>query len=163
MPENQSTVIIMDNTGSDKVSEIGRGLIHILYGKSPQDPKQPISNVMYEIIASDGVKQAVARYRELSNKNHRTYDYSESELNRLGYYYLAHNEPEIAIRIFKLNVEVYPESANVYDSLGEAYMEAEKRKLAIQNYRKSLELEPDNKNARLMLPAPWCADGMRCQ
>jgi len=27
-----------------------------------------------------------------------------------------------AIEIFKLNVEEYPESGNVYDSLGEAYM-----------------------------------------
>ena len=52
-----------------------------------------------------------------------------------------------AVEIFKLNVESYPQSANVYDSLGEAYMMNGERDLAIKNYEKSLVLNPANQGA----------------
>jgi tetratricopeptide (TPR) repeat protein len=55
------------------------------------------------------------------------------------------------IEIFKLNVEVYPQSYNVYDSLAEAYMINGEKELAIKNYEKSLELNPKNTNAIEML------------
>lgn len=61
------------------------------------------------------------------------------------------NKIQYAIEIFKLNVKMYPQSANVYDSLGEAYMNDGQKELAIQNYKKSLELNPDNTNAKEML------------
>lgn len=53
--------------------------------------------------------------------------------------------------IFKLNVETYPQSGNVYDSLAEAYMAKGEKDLAIKNYEKSLELDPKNTNAVEML------------
>jgi tetratricopeptide (TPR) repeat protein len=52
-----------------------------------------------------------------------------------------------AIEIFKLNVEQFPKSANVYDSLGEGYMLNGDKELAIKNYKKSLELNPKNTSA----------------
>ena len=58
---------------------------------------------------------------------------------------------EVAVKLFELNVEEYPESANTYDSLGETYKENGQIDLAIKNYKKSLELNPENKNAREML------------
>lgn len=67
------------------------------------------------------------------------------------------NIPE-AIAIFKLNVEAFPNSSNVYDSLGEAYMAADDKALAIQNYGRSLQLNPDNQGAREALKAE-CRDG----
>jgi Flp pilus assembly protein TadD len=53
--------------------------------------------------------------------------------------------------VFKISVEFYPLSWNVYDSLGEAYMNAGDKDLAVQNYKKSLELNPQNANGRKML------------
>ncbi|GAF76904.1 unnamed protein product, partial [marine sediment metagenome] len=58
---------------------------------------------------------------------------------------------EWAIRVFKLNVELFPESANAYDSLGEMYMKTGDKKKAIKNYKKSLELNSENDNAKQML------------
>jgi tetratricopeptide (TPR) repeat protein len=78
-------------------------------------------------------------------------DFSESELNNLGYQLLGIKKIQAAIEIFKLNVEAYPESFNVYDSLGEAYMVNGDDTLAIQNYKKSLVLNPQNTNAEQML------------
>ena len=51
-----------------------------------------------------------------------------------------------AIAVFKLNVEFFPNSSNVYDSLGEAYRLKGDKALAITNYKKSVELNPKNKS-----------------
>lgn len=56
-----------------------------------------------------------------------------------------------AIEVFKLNVELHPDSANAYDSLGEAYVNSGDKKNAVKNYKKSLELNPENNNAKEML------------
>jgi tetratricopeptide (TPR) repeat protein len=56
-----------------------------------------------------------------------------------------------AIEVFKLNVEAFPKSGNVYDSLGEAYLVDGNEKLAIENYKKSLEIDPTNTNAKNVL------------
>jgi len=77
--------------------------------------------------------------------------FDENAMNNLGYKFLGEEKPKEAIEVFKLNVEEYPESSNVYDSLGEAYMKNGDKELAIKNYKKTLELNPDNNNALEML------------
>jgi CubicO group peptidase (beta-lactamase class C family) len=72
---------------------------------------------------------------------------SEQSINSTGYRLLSKKQTADAIRIFRLNVELHAQSANVYDSLGEAYMEAGDKVLATWNYQKSLELDPKNHNA----------------
>jgi len=78
-------------------------------------------------------------------------DISENSINATGYQFLAAKRMPDAIRIFQLNMELHPESSNVYDSLGEAYMDNGDKALAIQNYQKSLELDSNNGNATAML------------
>jgi len=77
--------------------------------------------------------------------------FDENEFNRLGYQLMGQNKVKEAIEIFKLNVETYPESFNVYDSLGEAYMINGDDSLAVKNYEKSLELNPRNTIAKMMI------------
>ena len=64
---------------------------------------------------------------------------------------LCQGQTQLAIAVFKLNVDAFPESSNVYDSLGEAYMNDGQKELAIKSYRKSLELDPTNRNAEQMI------------
>jgi tetratricopeptide (TPR) repeat protein len=77
--------------------------------------------------------------------------FSENQMNNLGYRYLNNNKIADAIEAFKLNVEIYPESFNVYDSLGEAYLKNKDYALALLNYQKALELFPENKYAQRMV------------
>ena len=72
-------------------------------------------------------------------------------MNTLGYVLLSRKKVKEAIAVFRLNVDAYPSSANVYDSLGEAHMINGDKELAIKNYEKSLELDPSNANAAEML------------
>jgi CubicO group peptidase (beta-lactamase class C family)/predicted transcriptional regulator YdeE len=72
---------------------------------------------------------------------------NEGTLNELGYRLLYGGKEMDSIQVFKKNVELYPQSGNVYDSMGEAYAKVGQKDLAIQNYEKSLQLNPKNSNA----------------
>ena len=76
---------------------------------------------------------------------------SEDSVNSLGYRFLGKKRFAEAIRIFKLNTDLRPRSANTYDSLAEAYMDSGDKPLAIQFYEKSLLLNPNNSNATSQL------------
>ncbi len=75
----------------------------------------------------------------------------ESSMNGLGYQLLGSGKVDDALEIFKVIVEMYPQSANAYDSLAEAFMEKGDKKSAIKNYKKSLKLNPKNENAKKMI------------
>jgi len=103
-------------------------------------------------IASQGVEAAVRQFHAIeASPTASEHNLSEREINALGYDLLGHDKTKEAIRIFELNIEEYPKSANAYDSLGEAYMKKGDRDRAIASYRKSLELNPENRNATEML------------
>jgi len=48
---------------------------------------------------------------------------SEARLNDLGYSLLQQKKVAEAITVFKVNVDLYPQSANVYDSLASLHDE----------------------------------------
>jgi CubicO group peptidase (beta-lactamase class C family) len=68
--------------------------------------------------------------------------FNEAAINRAGYQLMSARRLREAIAVLKLNVDVYPESANVYDSLAEAYMNSGETSLAITYYKKALEAIP---------------------
>lgn len=77
--------------------------------------------------------------------------FEEAILNRIGYQLLHREVPDAAVEVFQINVELYPQSWNVWDSLGEGLMESGRNDKAIEAYQKSLEVNPDNHNGRRML------------
>jgi len=79
------------------------------------------------------------------------YDLSESGINSFGYQIMSKGLKDDALKIFKLNTELYPEGFNTFDSYGECLLELGDKENAIIAYRKSLELNPDNKNAEKVL------------
>ena len=92
-----------------------------------------------------------ADYRAFRADPANRYADFENEFNNLGYEFLASGDTQGAIEVFKLNVEAYPKSWNVYDSLGEAYMKAGQKAPAIENYEKSLKLNPQNRGGEAAL------------
>jgi tetratricopeptide (TPR) repeat protein len=104
-----------------------------------------------ELIAAGHIAEGVAAIRAEKELFRDSVRNLEDLLNRTGYLHLRQNQLEDAIAIFQLNVELFPESWNVYDSLGEAYLEAGQVSEGLANYRKSLRLNPDNRNARDVL------------
>jgi glyoxylase-like metal-dependent hydrolase (beta-lactamase superfamily II) len=109
------------------------------------------SNALEAAIEEKGTEAAVKEITAARAAGSDKYYFLEAEFNRLGYHYLGEEKYEEAIAVFAMNVDMYPESWNVYDSLGEAYMRSDKRDLAVRNYEKSLELNPENENGQRML------------
>jgi tetratricopeptide (TPR) repeat protein len=107
-------------------------------------PKGSIVELLLKTTVERNVAAAVAQYRELRAKEPREYDFSEPELNTLGYQLLRMKKVGEAIEIFKLNVEAHPQAPNTYDSLGEAYLALGDTGQAIKNYKRSVELDPKN-------------------
>jgi tetratricopeptide (TPR) repeat protein len=70
----------------------------------------------------------------------------EPFLNMLGYEFLGKGEYKTALAIFKLNVQEYPDSWNVYDSMAEGFEQSGDVQNAIDYYKKSIELNPENEH-----------------
>ncbi len=76
----------------------------------------------------------------------------EASINHLGYEYLMDQNNAIAAEtLFKTNVQLFPNSANVYDSYAELLAKQGKIKLAIQNYKKAVAIAEANEDQNLPL------------
>jgi predicted alpha/beta superfamily hydrolase len=74
----------------------------------------------------------------------------ENQINQLGYNFLQAKMPEKAAAFFKLNIDNYPKSGNVYDSMGDFYAATGDKPKAIEYYKKALAIS-DNVDTRMKL------------
>jgi tetratricopeptide (TPR) repeat protein len=107
--------------------------------------------IPYEQLVAGKFAEAIEAYKKIKRERPNGSVVAEERLNSIGYSLLGQKKIAAAIAVFKANVEMYPQSWNVYDSLGEAYLANGEKELAIASYKKSLELNPQNKNAAEML------------
>ena len=71
--------------------------------------------------------------------NNPRYQISEVELDSLGYHLIKQNKPKEALIVFKINVELFPDSWKAWDSLGEGFMYINDETQCREAYNKSLE------------------------
>jgi CubicO group peptidase (beta-lactamase class C family) len=160
--DQKTSIIIMSN--SDNGEKIFKNLLEKVIGDTitpwewegyvPYNliKPMPIGVYLYDIILFQDVDKAIETYRRISlSPVKNSFIFDEDQLNSLGYQMIKENKLQEAVKLFELNVEEYPESANAYDSRGEAYMKNGQIELAIASYERSLELNPENDNAREML------------
>jgi CubicO group peptidase (beta-lactamase class C family) len=147
LPESKNLIVLLNNTGGTKLGEMSQKISAILFGKPYKAPLRDIAETLFNTVSEKDVQAAIKQYRELKATQRDAYDFSEPQLNSLGYRLMQMKRVKDAIEILKLNVEMFPQGFNTYDSLGEAYMENGDKNLAIQNYKKSLELNPKNTGA----------------
>lgn len=71
----------------------------------------------------------------------------ESMLNGMGYRLLGMENADLAGQFFRLNVDYYPKSFNVYDSLGDYYLHIKNKDKAIESFEKALAIKenPDSR------------------
>jgi uncharacterized protein len=67
----------------------------------------------------------------------------EAFINYFGYDALTKKQYKKAEALFKLNIESYPNSNNVYDSYGDYFLAKKDTTNAIANYKKALQLKND--------------------
>lgn len=106
----------------------------------------PSVKLLMKTLEKSGYNNAISEAKKIRKRNSEV-EMAEKEINSWGYKLLKENRMNDALEIFKLNVFLYPASANAYDSLGEIYAELDETEKAIKNYEHSLKLNPQNLNA----------------
>jgi hypothetical protein len=130
------TVIILTQ-GDSRRLEIADAIVDILHHRPFTPPRLSVARKMLAIVDSKGVDGAIALYHQLKTAEPNGYDFSEPELNGVGYALLGRRDTAGAIRVFELNAQLFPKSSNVFDSLGEALAAAGRRDDAVKAYSRS--------------------------
>lgn len=138
------SIIMLTNKGNSRRMEINDAIVNILKGSPYEMPAVPICTKLYKEINEKGINAALDLYDSLKASKGIKYDFSESELNTLGYQLLSENKKAEALEIFKLNTISYPNSSNAFDGLGDAYVEVRKKDSAISSYQRAIDLDKNN-------------------
>jgi len=155
------TVIVFDNTHYN-AHEIAYNALKILNEIQVPCPRKSIAKIYARVLLSRGA-DAARDTVDVLRKDTLNYMLSEDEMNSLGYDFMGgSNNPNPyhfteehkyaeAVETFKLNMEFFPDSWNVYDSYGEALLTIGQKEEAIKMYKKSIELNPKNEGGRKAL------------
>jgi CubicO group peptidase (beta-lactamase class C family) len=143
-PEDDLAVVVLTNLAGSFPEEFVDELAG--FYNSAISASDPVT-VLRRQLRERGYDHAIEIFNEQKKKD-PAFQPTENDLNDWAYRMLnGGGKPKEALEIFKLNVVLYPNSANVYDSVAEAYAANGRRDLAIKNYKRSLELDPQNTNA----------------
>lgn len=152
-PERKFGVVILSNESDggaeDRLTHLAQTIYNELYFTVAQRSSEGFGfsasiNNLLDSLNKHGFDNAIRAADNLKSQN-RSFKLYEEEVNNWGYYYFFKNQKAKALEIFKLNVSLYPQSANTYDSLAETYEALGNKVEAIENYKLELKLNPDNK------------------
>ncbi len=105
-------------------------------------PKKTLRDIALELFRANDLKSFKAKALEFKNDPANMYQSIEADINSFGYRLIAMQKVNDAIEMFKVNTELYPNSANAFDSFGEALANAGRRDEAITAYEKALSIDP---------------------
>jgi len=113
------------------------------FSLAQEDEKAPISGVLRSILEQQDVDAAIGKYHQLMQNEAGRYDFSENQLNSVGYFLLGRGRLDEAVKIFELNIEAFPDACNPYDSLAEAYLHKGDMARSKEFYKKALSINPE--------------------
>ena len=104
-----------------------------------------IENQLRALIIKGNFDEAVGISKEyIQNPLHRYFKGDlETKINDYGYNLINQEKFEAANKVLKMNVDLFPESANVYDSYAETFMKMGKKEEAIKYYEMAIIKDPN--------------------
>ena len=142
IPSDKSFIVLLNNTGGAPLNEMTNAIAAILYDKSYDLPKRSVAYSLSDKMERAGILPAIKYYNGI--KDSTGYNLNEGEMNMTGYQFLSAGKVNEAVAIFKLNIQAFPKSWNVYDSYGEALMAQGNKTEALENYKQSVKMNPGN-------------------
>jgi tetratricopeptide (TPR) repeat protein len=111
---------------------------------SPAEDRPPTEEEFMQIIEKNGVDRAVEVFEKFSKSDPELTFFQEAVMNALGYQHLQSFDVDAAAKLFKMNTEAYPNSANVWDSYAEACEARGDSALVVSCLKKALEILPND-------------------
>jgi hypothetical protein len=130
IPEKKAAAIAMTNCDWMGVGALTNAALDIALGFEPKplDQKRSMANAVVEAYRKGGIDGALTQYKTLKQLKPGAYDLSEKQLNDVGKHMLREDHPADAVRVFQLNLEIYPASAAAQEGLREAESAAAAKK-----------------------------------
>jgi CubicO group peptidase (beta-lactamase class C family) len=145
--------------GLSLAEELARQLIgpgHPVFSSSVMEDYDSLDSPIFRLvkaISKNDLEAGIRAAEKAGASGAPTRTIRESSFNDLGYSLLGKKRIDDAVKVFELNVRLFPGSANVYDSLAEALEKRGDAEAAIRNYEKSLAMKPDNTHAAARIKA----------
>lgn len=118
-------------------------IMFIFTGYAQVLPPDSMGEKVYNEYKANGIDKAIAKYQTLKKSENK--ELTQADLNLVGYKIMNEdNDMDAAEKIFKLNMEEYPEAANPYDSYGDYLVEKGNEKEAKEYFEKSAEISRDS-------------------
>ena len=103
----------------------------------------------FKVVENEGAKGVISHFERLSERYGYTVKPPEASNNSYGYTFYRRKNYDVMLGLLKLNVELYPESANAYDSLAEGLEALGKTTEAIELMKKAIKIAKKNNDHRL--------------
>lgn len=142
-PTERATVIVLSNSDRASAGGVGNALAAILFGAPHKQPTAQLRDVLWDVIARDGVEAGMRHYRSLQPAPAG----GDEALVYLGYDLIEARKPADAAAIFNFTLGLYPASAYSHDGLADIANERGDTAGAIAHFERSLALDPKNEYA----------------
>ena len=127
---------------------------YIAYGSGhyifKSNPELAIAAILQAHALANGATRPELEYavKALNEQKRKDWQYARSEdaLNQWGYDLLRSGRKFESVKVFELNVSLWPNSSNAYDSLGDGYEALGDTEAAIRSYTQAVKLDPNAKH-----------------
>jgi CubicO group peptidase (beta-lactamase class C family) len=145
----RQTIILFDNM-KNPAFYTAMNALKILNGEKVAPRGKSVAKAYGKTLVKTGIPAARQLLQKLK-KDTAHYNLSEYEMNLLAYQLMWSNRDSLAAEVFKTDLDLFPDSWNVYDSYGELLLKMGKTEEAIMMYKMSMVLNPENENGKRTL------------
>jgi hypothetical protein len=104
-------------------------------------------NSSLDLYKSEDILSDSIRYKNVTSilfkKDIKLISIFANKINEIGNLWMEKNNYNEAISVFKISVQISPDSWVTYSTLADAYLKNKQENLALINYEKSIELNPE--------------------
>ncbi|MGB1242345.1 MAG: serine hydrolase [Chitinophagales bacterium] len=149
-PKNAYTMLIYSNFGESTATILIEKVEEILTTDHVTVPNHSIGYILYELIDEKGIDYAKNNFDAIVEENNLVLK-NIWPLYSLGQDYLKENKPEIALPLFELAIERYPNEPILYDAAGDTHHLLGNKAMAVESFEKKLRILPSDQRAKRML------------
>ena len=142
----------IDETGVNEIEFISNSnneVIGIILSAGTEFRRgEPVTNAVEQVLKDSGIEAGLNKYDEIKMSGNNEYLFSEQMLHQLGHSLLKENRIDEAIKVFKKNVQEYPDSFMAHDALAETYLMAGNSNMAVKYFESAVKIDPDYEYGR---------------